>query len=148
MKKAVIIYGSTHHGNTYKLVKALSDRYQIDIIDATKETKKDIASYDLVGFASGIDFGRFYSSVEKFLENNLPGNKQVFFIYTCAKVDAKFTKSITEKAVAKNATVLGEYGCKGYNTYGPLKLIGGMNKNHPDKMEIEDAFTFYESIAK
>ncbi len=148
MKKTVIIYGSTHHGNTYKLVRAIADEYQLDIIDATKETKKDISGYDLVGFASGIDFGRFYSEVEIFLENNLPENKEVFFLYTCAKHDDRFTKSITEKALIKNAKVVGQYGCKGYNTYGPLKLIGGMNKKHPDKKDIENAILFYESIAK
>ena len=26
-KKTVIIYASTHHGNTYKLVKAISDKH-------------------------------------------------------------------------------------------------------------------------
>lgn len=27
-------------------------------------------------------------------------------------------------------TFEGKYGCKGYNTYGSWKIIGGMNKNH------------------
>jgi hypothetical protein len=33
-KKIVIIYASTHHRNTYKLVKAISDKHNIDIIDS------------------------------------------------------------------------------------------------------------------
>lgn len=35
-KKTVIIYASTHHKNTYKLVKAISDKHNVDIIDATR----------------------------------------------------------------------------------------------------------------
>ena len=41
---------------------------------------------------------------------------------------------------------MGEYGCKGFNTYGPWNLIGGMNKNHPNDKEIIEAVRFYESI--
>ena len=129
MKKAVIIYASTHHGSTKKLVDAISDKYDIIQIDALMQKKADLSQYDIIGFASGIDFGKFYPSVEEFLENNLPKSKKVFFLYTCAKVSDRFTKAIKEKALEKDSIILGEYGCKGYNTYGPWKLIGGMNKN-------------------
>ena len=100
----------------------------------------------MIGFASGIDFGKFYPSVEEFLENNLPKSKKVFFLYTCAKTSERFTKAVKEKALEKDAVLVGEYGCKGYNTYGPWKLIGGMNKNHPDKKDLDEAVQFFESI--
>lgn len=41
-KKIVIIYTSMHHGNTYKLVKAISDKHNIEIIDATKQMVADL----------------------------------------------------------------------------------------------------------
>ena len=104
--------------------------------------------YDTIGFASGIDFGKFYSSVEKFLENNLPENKKVFFIFTCARVSARFTSTIKEKAKKKNAQIIGEFGCKGYNTYGPWKIVGGMNKNHPSDKELKSVIQFFHSIAR
>ena len=40
------------------------------------------------------------------------------------------------------------HGCRGFNTYGPWKLIGGMNKGHPSPGEIADALAFYESLAE
>ena len=73
MKKAILIYASKHHGNTYKLAKAISEKYEIAII-------------------------------------------------------------------------LGEYGCKGYNTYGPWKVIGGMNKKHPTEVEVKSAVEFFDKI--
>ena len=148
MNKAVIVYASLHHQNTYKVVKSVANKFDITLIDASKQQYADLSAYDMIGFASGIDFGKFYPAVEQFLENNLPENKQVFFIYTCAKNNNRFTLSIKEKALKKLAVIMGEYGCKGYNTYGPLKLIGGINKNHPSKKEINDAVSFFESLQK
>lgn len=143
-KKIVIIYASTHHGSTYKLVKAISEKYNTDIIDATQVVSSDLQDYDVIGFASGIDFGKFYESVETFAKDNLPIEKKVFFLYTCARDRKGFTDSIKEIAYEKNAVVLGEYGCKGFNTYGPWKAIGGMNKNHPTEDEICGAVEFFE----
>ena len=141
-KKIVIVYASTHHENTYKVVKAISEQYHIEIIDATKQTIADLQKYDIIGFASGIDFGKFYPAVEDFARENLPNKKQVFFLYTCAMVRKGFTDSIREIVSQKEAMVLGEYGCKGYNTYGPWQIIGGMNKKHPTKEEIALAVKF------
>ena len=146
MNKAVIIYASTHQGNTRKLVEAISNRYEITQIDVTCQKSADLSGYDLIGFASGIDFGKFYDSVEKFLEDNLPENKRVFFLYTCAKKNIKFTECIKKEALDKGAVIMGEYGCRGYNTYGPWKIIGGMNKNHPSQEELEEVLRFYEAL--
>ena len=146
MEKAVIIYASTHHGSTRKLVEAIANQYGIDQIDATKQQYADLSQYDLIGFASGIDFGKFYDCVEQFLENKLPEKKQVFFLYTCARVSNRFTETIKTAARKKRAVILGEYGCRGFNTYGPWKMIGGMNKGHPSAEELQGAERFFESL--
>ena len=146
MKKAVIVYASTHHGNTLKLVEAISKKHNITLIDASKQTHADLSNYDIIGFASGIDFGKYYDSVQLFLKKNLPHEKPVFFIYTCAKPSNHFTKTVKEEALKKNAILLGEYGCRGYNTYGPWKVIGGINKNHPTMEEINGAIGFFEKL--
>ncbi|MBQ1170214.1 MAG: flavodoxin family protein [Oscillospiraceae bacterium] len=146
MEKAVIIYASTHHGSTKKLADAIADRYDVHLIDATKQYSADLSEYDLIGFGSGIDFGKFYESVEQFLEKNLPENKRVFFLYTCARVSDRFTETIKTAARRKGAVILGEYGCRGFNTYGPWKLIGGMNKGHPSAEELQGAVGFFEFL--
>ena len=148
MSKTAIIYASKHHGNTYKLVKAISNNYDIFLIDAEILHDADLSSYDLIGFASGIDFSKFYPSVENFLKDNLPKNKKVFFLYTCARKNAKFSEGMKKEALNKDAIIIGEYCCRGFNTYGPWKIIGGMNKNHPSQEELENAILFYESLLK
>ena len=146
MVSTAIVYASTHHGNTRKLVEAIAEKYPVVLIDALTQSQADLSPYTWIGFASGIDFGKFYAPVEQFLEQNLPQNKQVFFLYTCARVSPRFTRSIREKATQKYALCMGEYGCRGFNTYGPWKLMGGMNKGHPSEKELAEALRFYESL--
>lgn len=146
MEKAVIIYASTHHGSTRKLAEAIAKQFDVPMMDAAKQQTADLSGYDLIGFASGIDFGKFYGSVEQFLEKNLPEDKRVFFLYTCARVSNRFTETVKAAARKKGAVILGEYGCRGFNTYGPWKLMGGMNKGYPDPEEIQGAVEFFASL--
>lgn len=145
--KVAIIYASTHHGNTKKLVDAIAEKYEVDTIDATKVKEQNLIDYDVIGFASGIYAGQFHQSVLNFAAVNLPTNKKVFFMYTSA-MNTDFTKSITKAISGKSATVLGSYKCKGYNTFGPFKLVGGTSKGHPDEADIAGVLDFYEKIVQ
>jgi len=42
---------------------------------------------------------------------------------------------------------MGSYGCRGYDTYGPFKLVGGIAKGHPTEEEIDGAVAFYNKIS-
>lgn len=141
-----IVYVSTHHGNTKKLLYAIVEKHTVDLIDATKQEKADLTEYDRIGFASGIAYGKFYPQILKFMEENLPDGKQVFFIYTYGSKKNGYTKAIKEIAESKNSKILDEYGCLGFDTFGPFKLVGGIAKGHPDEDEISDAVEFYNQL--
>ena len=42
--------------------------------------------------------------------------------------------------------MLGEFGCRGFDTFGPFKLAGGIAKGHPDALDLEEARKFYRSL--
>ena len=113
MRRIAIVFASKHHGNTRRLVEAIAEKLDITLIDALSSQQSDLSAYDVIGFASGIDFGSFYEPVVQFLKENLPEQKQVFFLYTCARVSPRFVRNIQEEASAKNADCLGAYGCRG-----------------------------------
>lgn len=146
--KTAIIYYSKHHENTKQLLdaiqKASSD--EITLFDVTKSPVADLAEYDLIGFASGIYYSKFEKRVLAFAENNLPNGKDVFFIYTYGVEKEGYTKAIREAVAGKEANILGEYGCLGWNTFGPFKLIGGIAKKHPNDVELQNAVFFYENL--
>lgn len=142
----IMIYMSTHHQNTKKLVDAISEKYHIKTVPISEAHSIDLNSYDMIGFASGIAFGKFYEPLERFAKERLPYGKKVFFLYTCGKNNDKYTSSISDIAQNHECKILGSYGCLGFDTYGPFKLIGGISKGHPTQAEIEDAAMFFEKI--
>lgn len=46
----------------------------------------------------------------------------------------------------KHCKELGRYICKGFDTYGPFKLVGGLQKGHPTDEEIQAAVDFYNAL--
>ncbi|MGN0729970.1 flavodoxin domain-containing protein [Treponema sp.] len=143
--KTLIVYASHHHGNTKKLVDAISQKFQIDAVDAEQTSAVNLENYDLIGFASGIDFGKFYEPVVN-IAKTLPAGKKVFAMFTCGKINSNTANDIKKIAIERKCTFEGKYGCKGYDTYGPFKLLGGLNKNHPDDDEIKNAVLFCEGL--
>ena len=144
--KTVIIYASVHHNNTKELVCAIAAENDIDVVDATKINEKDLSGYDLIGFASGIYFGKMHQSVINFAEVNLPENKDVFLM--CTYGGKPVFDSIKEIVKEKQGRIVGEFSCKGFDTFGPFKLIGGISKGHPDKNDLDNAKAFFIELEK
>lgn len=144
--KTAIVYYSRHHGNTKKLLEAIEKQNEVTLIDITQEPSVDLRAYDRIGFASGIYYSKFHKSLLKFAEQNLPNGKQTFFIYTYGAEKKGYTTAITEAVKKNNAQILGEFGCFGFNTFGPFKLIGGIAKGHPNTGDIANAVDFYKKL--
>lgn len=145
---AAIIYYSKHHENTKKLLDAIAAKHEVTLIDASAAETADLTGYDLIGFASGIYYSKFHKSVLQFAEKNLPANKKVFFLYTYGAEKEGYTKAIEAVTAPKGAKTVGAYGCFGFNTFGPFKLIGGIAKGHPDQSDLEGAVRFYEDLIR
>ncbi|SEL56139.1 Flavodoxin [Butyrivibrio sp. ob235] len=145
MSKAIIVYASTHHGNTRKVVEAIAKEFNVDVVDATMKHEMNLNEYDLIGFASGIYGGQFHQQVKNFAQVNLPQNKKIFYIMTSA-MNRDFSKSMEESIKGKNAEVVGTFTCPGYNTFGPFKLIGGTAKGRPNEEDLHKAIEFFRTI--
>ena len=46
----------------------------------------------------------------------------------------------------KGYDVMAEFSCRGFDTWGPLWLTGGLNKKHPDERDIQRARDFAQRI--
>lgn len=144
--KTAIVYYSKHHGNTKKVLDYLCRDNDIVLIDAAKVQNVELSEYDLIGFASGIYYSKFHKSVLKAAEEKLPEGKKVFFVYTYGAKKDGYTKAIKDTVRKKSAEVTGEFGCFGFNTFGPFKLIGGIAKGHPNNEDFAAAGNFFEEI--
>jgi len=150
--KTLIIYKSIHHGNTEKIAKAIAETLNATLKKPSEVRHSDIKDYDLIGFGSGIYFSKHHKRILE-LVRKLPDNmKKKAFIFSThgvsRKAGRKCHKALLQLLRNKGFKVIGEFNCRGYDSYGPLKLIGGISKNHPDRQDLEDAKRFAEELAK
>lgn len=145
--RAAICYYSQHHGNTRKVAEAIAREGSVDLIDIATAGDVRLDGYDCVGFASGIYGFEVHPSVTAFARRYLPRGKAVFFLYTYGGAKGSGTKTLAQVAAEKDAPVLGEFGCPGYNTFGPFKLVGGTGKGRPNADDLARAREFYRSLA-
>ena len=84
MKKSIVFLHSYHNMNTQKIGMAIADKINasvINVIDIKVPMKLD--SYDLIGFGAGIDSGKHYPDMLRFVEKlqNVQ-NKNAFIFST------------------------------------------------------------------
>lgn len=144
--KTAICYYSRHHGNTLKVLEAMAQEGEIHLIDVTARQTVQLMEYDCIGFASGIYGFEFQPSVVKFARQYLPEGKPVFFVYTYGGAKGSGAKAVDKIAREKGCPVLGEFSCKGYDTFGPFKLVGGIARGHPNEQDLQNARSFFRQV--
>ena len=93
---------------------------------------------------ASVHHGNTEKIVKSIAEKNLPDDKKVFLI--CTYGGSANYKSIEQILDKKHASVVGKFGCKGYDTFGPFKLVGGIAKGHPDDINIQNAVEFVKDL--
>lgn len=144
--KTAICYYSRHHGNTLSVLDAMTEGCDVDLIDVTVRMAVRLDQYDRIGFASGIYFSKFSPVVVNFARQYLPEGREVFFVYTYGAPKVSLPGNITAAVKEKGCRILGQFGCRGYDTFGPFKLIGGLAKGHPDAQDLKKAKQFFEGL--
>lgn len=147
MGKTAIVYYSQHHGNTKKILDAIAgyDK-EMTLIDVLDRHEVDLTGYDRIGFASGIYYGKFAEQLHNFVKVNLPTGKDVFFIATAGNPIEHNFNSIVSATKEKYCNEIGRYQCAGFDTFGPFKLVGGLQKGHPTEEELQAAVEFYKNL--
>jgi flavodoxin len=149
--RSLVVVFSYHHGNTEKIAHACAKVLGAEVKTPQQVKPDEIAEYDLVGFGSGIYSATFDASVLD-LAGKLPqaGTTKAFLFSTFGApaifAGGDFIKNnhsqIREKLQAKGYTVIGEFGCAGWNTNSFLKYFGGLNKGRPDANDLQNAEAF------
>ncbi|HPF87322.1 MAG TPA: flavodoxin domain-containing protein [Candidatus Limiplasma sp.] len=147
MPKTAILYRSPHHGNTKKLINAIAKAHADVTLVKAGEDSFDPSRFDVIGFASGVYAGRLHRSVHKAL-NELGGDgRKGFVIYTCGDTAGeKYGKRFLDALAEKGFTPCGFYWCLGHDSFGPLRLVGGIHKGRPNADDIQGAVDFYDGM--
>jgi len=144
--KTVIVYTSVHHQNTEKVAKVMAEELQADLIPVANAQPGMLAAYDLVGFGSGIYFGKHHKTLLQFVETLSSMTGKRAFVFSTSGDGKIHHAALKEKMVNRGFSFVDEFCCKGWDTVGPLKLFGGINKGRPDQNDLAAARVFAEGL--
>lgn len=143
--KTAIIYKSIHHGNTKKIAEVMAGVLDAELFDLKDFKQEMIKEYDLIGFGSGIYYYRPHKKLRKFVEElDKVENKKAFHFSTSG--NGKYYDWLEKKLSSKGFEILGEFHCKGFDTYALTKLVGGINKGKPDEEDLKNAESFARGL--
>ncbi len=144
--KALILLFSYHHKNTEKIAETIAHTIGAEIKNLQQADPNDISNFDLVGFGSGVYFGKLHKALLEFADK-LPSvqGKKAFIFSTSGEdrkdANSKFHKKLREKLEAKGFVIAGEFNCQGLDTYAFNKFLG-IGKGRPNQEDLQHAETF------
>jgi flavodoxin len=150
VKSLVVVY-SYHHGNTEKIAHAMAGVLGAEVKTPQQVFPEKLREYDLIGFGSGIYSATFDPAVLRLADRlSFAAGKKAFIFSTYGApafiANREFVEQnhdqIREKLQLKGYTVIGEFGCAGWNTNSFLNYFGGLNKGRPDAGDLKNAEAF------
>ena len=149
--KSLLVVFSYHHMSTMKVAQTIANVIGAQIKKPQEIKPEDLQNYDLVGFGSGIYDAKHHKFLLD-LAGKLPkiSEKKAFLFSTAGitgyqKVvnDHSELRSILQ---SKGYSIVGDFGCKGFNTNSFLKYFGGMNKGRPNANDLGRAEEFAQNF--
>ena len=149
--KAIIIYISVHHDNTEKIAEVIANVLDATLLQVKEADVNMLEQYDIIGLGSGIYFGKHHNSLLDFV-GKLPvlKHKKAFIFSTSGLRKIPFVhdfdKPLMRKLQQKGFDIVGEFSCRGLDTYRATKLVGGINKGRPNTEDLKQAKYFAERL--
>jgi len=148
-KKVLILYFSFHHKNTEKVARAIAEVLKADLIEITKAEPEVIFNYDLIGFGSGIYALSHHKLIFDFLKKLNKVQKKAFIFSTSGAPKGEiFHKKLKKELIKKGFEIIGEFNCPGFDSFGPFKIFGRINKGRPNELDIQKARELAKNLMK
>ncbi|MBL8819031.1 MAG: flavodoxin family protein [Planctomyces sp.] len=150
-----IICHSVHHGNTMQIAKSMAEEFSaqgwtVELLDIEEAAAADLSQYAMVGLGSGIYFGRHHPEILKLAETINPPPQVVFLFSTAGLPFLKLLQhgALRRRIKRRSILIMGEHCCRGWDTVGPLWLMGGINRQHPNATDLAKTRTFAHTLSQ
>ncbi|RSN27626.1 flavodoxin [Amycolatopsis sp. WAC 01416] len=148
--KVVIVCVSVSHGNTARIAEVLAGVLGARVVSPDEIDPADLDSCDLVGFGSGIFGMDFHPRLRRFVEELPSKQRRKAFVFTTSGLPEprfrRYTRRLARLLGRKGFEVAGTFSCRGFDTWLPFKLVGGIGKNRPGTADLEAARRFAEGL--
>lgn len=144
--KTLIVCVSVSNGNTRKVAEAMADVLGTTVMEPEEVDAAAIESADLIAVGSGIYAMSFHPRLRTFVRRlpKVSGKRAVVF-WTSGGPELpllQYSKGMVRDLRAKGFDVAGTFSCCGWDTWLPLRVIGGLNKGRPNAGDLDEAREF------
>ncbi len=147
--KIKVIFRSVHHGNTEKIARSMAAAFGGEVLSPEEFLRESPTAGELLGFGSGIFFGSFHKDLEHaVLTTEFAHGTKAFVFSTSGLGKKSYNEKLISMLQNKGVEVLGSFACRGFDTYGPWKIVGGIAKGHPDEDDLKKAAEFIKVLTK
>lgn len=145
-----IVCVSEHHQNTRRVAEAIAAPLEAKIYTVAEAAALDLRHVDLLGLGSGVYFGRLHPSLLRWVAQAplLPGRCFVFSTAGLAFLRPLWHQSLLRRLCQRHCDVVGQLSCPGWDTVGPLALIGGLRRGRPNAKDLAAAAEFGRRLAR
>ena len=120
-----------------------------DILQPLDPRLKQLGASALVGLGSGIYYGRHHVSLLHLVETWIEVPPKLFLFSTAGLPFLRYWQhaALRRRVQKQGCEVVGEFCCAGWDSFGPLWLMGGLNRKRPNESDLRRARKFAEEIA-
>ena len=144
--KALIICVSVLQTNTKQIAKTMAEVLDAPLLEPEEVRLDTLSEYDLIGFGSGVYWGRLYKRLRNFIKGlpSLP-NSKAFIFGTCGHNEIP-SKPIEKLLLKKEVNIVGKFSCLGFNTFFLSRILGRSNEGRPSIEDLEQAREFARGL--
>ncbi|MFE3190641.1 flavodoxin family protein [Nocardia sp. NPDC059240] len=139
--KALIVCVSVSHGNTRRVAEAMGEVLEATVVEPEQVVIDELGDYDLVGFGSGIFNQRFHPRLRNFVRSLPKQQRGKAFVYVTSGFPPQIWQ-MTRLVRGRGFEVVDTFSVRAFDTWAPLRLVGGINKGKPDAADLEAARVF------
>ncbi|PHV67564.1 flavodoxin [Williamsia muralis] len=152
MQTVLVTSSRSAHLNTRRIADAISEVLGARLLAPEEAIPTVLREADRVGFGSGIYWMGFDERLLHCIQE-LPdmAGREAFVFGTSGLPEPPFrryTKQLGTILENRGFEVVDSFTCRGVDTWGPFKLVGGVNKGRPDDNDVQAARRFAETIRR
>lgn len=146
--RAAIVVHSKHHGNTRQVAEAIAGELCAQLVTLDQVGTIDSGSLELIGLGSGIYFGAHAAALRAWVKSAtaVPRHSFVFSTAGISLLSRLWHAGLVRQLHKRGSTVLGEFCCPGWDSVGPLKLLGGIHRGRPNENDLRNAVQFAREV--
>ena len=145
--QTLLICTSVHHGNTAAVARAMAGVLGAEVAAPEAVPYTIVHEHDLLGFGSGVYYGRMHRALFTWLRGLPDATEPSRPAFVFSTSGLPFLAKAWHAPLAsllrrKGFDVVGEFACRGFDSWGPLWFVGGLNRRHPDERDLARAGEF------